>query len=613
MFNPRSETYIDLFKQRVEQTPDLPALMTSVGGHWKELDWAEFDSHTDLLANGLMSIGVKAKEKVAILSRSCMNWVLADLAILKVAGCVVPVHADALDQHVEHVLVDSGSTVVFVENERQLAKVRRIFSKTRLEKVILIGGPTRGPTEIRIDQLVDLGRKHQSEFPEDLSQRTAKLTPQSLASIVYTAGTTGLPKGVMLTHDNLVFECESIYEVMRDVISTDDLHLACLPLSHILARIMMLVSVRFGFCTAFSSGLDVLEREMLECRPSFMTAVPVILERIHASLLRDVEKKNWIAKRMFSWARRTKDKEDAGRQQFKSVFAADKVAKLVLSKLVLDPLIKERFGGRLKLVISGGAPLATDIAEFLHSLGLLVLEGYGMTENTGAANVNRHDRLRFGTVGPPLPGVELHISKDGEILLRGRNVMLGYHGQPEATKEVLDKDGWLHTGDIGRIDTDGFLKVTGRKKDIIVTSGGKNVAPQNIEKLMRTSSYIDQIMVYGHGCKYLVALVSVDQEQIQRYAEKNEITFDKFSELVVNPHIRRLIQHEIEERNIQLVGYETIRRFAIAPEPFSLDSGEIAPSRKLRRQEIEERYRDILEDLYEDPRIRMENIALEDR
>jgi len=283
---------------------------------------------------------------------------------------------------------------------------------------------------------------------------------------------------------------------------------------------------------------------------------------------------------------------------------------LVSKSLVIGPAIKERFGGKLKFFVCGGAALSTDIAEFLDALGILVLEGYGLTENVGAANVNRPDRYRFGTVGPPIPGIEERIAEDGEILIRGRNVMSGYFGQTEASREVLDRDGWLHTGDIGRIESDGFLRVTGRKKDIIVTSGGRNVSPQNIEKLLRTSPYIDQAMVSGDGRKYLTALVSLNEEQVQRFAEQEGIPFDRLDELVVHPRVRQLIGSEIEERNRQLASYETIRRFTILPEPLSLSAGEITPTLKLRRMEVEERYRELIEAMYEESADRTDEIFL---
>ncbi len=591
-------TFVDMFMERVQRSPDEVALTRSVAGQWQAISWAEFDDVTDQLAHGLISIGMQAGQRVAILSRSRAEWVLADLAIQKAAGCTVPVHVDAVVEHVSHVLADSGARMAFVQDEKQLAKVRQVIDETSVEQVILIGGPAGGPGEVRWADLLLAGRMHKAEFPGTLASRKAQIGPDSLASIVYTAGTTGLPKGVMLTHDNFVFEAEALAKVMEHIVESGDVHLLCLPLSHILARIMVLASVRVGYCTAFSSGLDMLNREMLEARPTFVTLVPGILERVHGALVREVEKKGWAVRKLFRWATEVGEEVASRRSLSAPIPLGLSVRRLVSDNVIIGPPIKERFGGRLKFFISGGAPLSPETAEFFNSLGILVLEGYGMTENVGAANVNRPDRYRIGTVGPPIPGVEERLAEDGEILIRGRNVMAGYHGQPEATAEVLDEEGWLHTGDIGVFDEEGFLQVTGRKKNIIVTSGGKNVSPQNIEKLMRTSSYIDNLMVCGDGCKHLTALVSLDREQIQRFAEREGIPFDRLSELAVHPRIRKLIEAEIEERNRQLPGYETIRRFTILPKPFSLDAGEITPTLKLRRKEVEERYSELIEAMY---------------
>jgi long-chain acyl-CoA synthetase len=603
-------SFIDLFRWRVAETPDRPAFSRSMSGRWETTSWSEADQLTDQLAHGLMSLGVSVGERVGVLSRSRQSWVICDLGIQKAAGCTVPVHLDALEEHVQHVLSDSGSTVVFIENENQLSKVRKVLDETSIRQIILMGGPARGPGEIRWDQLLAAGRVHQAEFPGSLEKRIKELSPNSLASIVYTAGTTGLPKGVMLTHDNFVFEAQALSEVMSGVIGAEDMHLLCLPLSHVLARNMVLASVSVGYCTAFSSGLDVLERELTEVHPTFMTVVPGILERIHAALLKEVESRGWVSRQLFKWAHQVGEDVAARRGGQEPMTSGMALRDLLSRNLVLGPVVKERFGGQLKFFICGGAPLSSEIAEFLDALGLLVLEGYGLTENGGAANVNRPDRYRFGTVGPPIPGVEERVAPDGEILIRGRNIMAGYYNQPEATAEAVDQDGWLHTGDIGRLESDGFLRVTDRKKDIIVTSGGKNVSPQNIEKLLRTSMYIDQAMVCGDGRKFLTALVSLDAEQIQRFAEDQGIPFDRIAELLVHPKVRHLIEDEVEERNRVLAGFETIRRFAILPEPLSLDAGEITPTLKVRRKEVEERYQDLIEGMYQDPSEKSDEVFL---
>lgn len=606
-------TFVDMFEKRVQSTPDQTAFTRSIAGQWQAMSWAELDDLTNQLAHGLISIGMQPGQRVAILSRSRAEWFQADLAIQKAGGCTVPVHVDAVVEHVRHVLADSGARIAFVQDEKQLAKVRQVIDQTSLDQVILMGGPANGSVEVRWTDLLAAGRVHKAEFPGTLASRKAQIGCDSLASIVYTAGTTGLPKGVMLTHDNIVFEAEALAKVMEHIVANGDIHLLCLPLSHILARIMVLASVRVGYCTAFSSGLDMLNREMIEVRPAFVTVVPGILERIHGALAREVEKRGWAVRKLFRWATEVGEQVASRRSQSAPIPLGLSLMRTVSDRVIIGPAIKQRFGGRLKFFVSGGAPLSTEIAEFLNNLGILVLEGYGMTENVGAANVNRPDRYRIGTVGPPIPGIEERLADDGEILIRGRNVMAGYHGQPEATAEVIDQDGWLHTGDIGKFDREGFLQVTDRKKNIIVTSGGKNVSPQNIEKLMRTSSYIDNLMVCGDGRKHLTALVSLDREQIQRFAEREGIPFDRLSELAVHPRVRKLIEDEIEERNRQLPGYETIRRFTILPEPFSLDAGEITPTLKLRRKEVEERYRETIEAMYAEQTEKTDEIFLGER
>ncbi len=605
-----AKTFVDLFAQRVRQTPVGVAMMRSDGSDWQPSSWADLDEQSDQLAHGLISLGVAQDERVGILSRSRPKWWVADLAIQKAAACTVPIHVDAVIDHVQHILKESGTRVILVQDEQQLAKIRRIGDQTGITHAVLMEGEGQATGEESFEKLLAAGRAHKAEFPGTLADRKAQIQATSLASIVYTAGTTGLPKGVMLTHDNFVFEAEALALVMAEIINEGDIHLLCLPLSHILSRVMLLASVTVGYANAFSSSLDALKDELASVQPSFVTVVPGILERIHASLQGQVEKKSWWARRAFKMAVAVGEQVARAHEQELPVPVGLSMRHGLLRKAALAPAIRARLGDRLKFFVSGGAPLSPDIAEFFHSLGLLVLEGYGMTENVGAANVNRYSRYRFGTVGPPIPGVEERLADDGEILIRGRNVMAGYYLQPEASKKALDADGWLHTGDIGRFEGDGFLRVTGRKKDLIVTSGAKNVSPQNIEKLMRSSPYIDKLMVCGDGRKYLTALVSLDMQQIQDFAKDQGIIFDDTAELAVHPRVRRLIEAEIEERNRQLAGYETLRRFAILPEPLSRAAGEITPTMKIRRREVEERYLDLIDAMYAESAERADEMFL---
>ena len=601
-------TFIDLFNQRVATSPDKTALLHSVGGNWEPVSWVEFDQLTSQIAYGLMSLRLEPGDRIGLLSRSRLEWVLADIGILKAGCCTVPVYANSLPGEVRHVLSDSGARAVFVESEKELASVRSVISGTDLEHIVVMRGPARGPGEMPWEELLTAGRVHKAEYPGTISVRQKAMEPGSLATIVYTSGTTGLPKGVMITQGNIVFQAEALAEVMKEVIGPDDLHLMCLPLSHILARSIVMAGVSAGYANAFATSLEAVERELTEVRPTFMTVVPLMLEHFHTAIKREFGERNIFTRKIINWARSVGSRVARKKVERQPLPVGLAVQDLVNQKLVLGSGIGERFGGRLKFFICGGAPLSAAIAEFFESLGVLVIEGYGLTENVGAANVNRPGRYRFGTVGPPILGVEERIASDGEILIRGPNVMAGYYNQPEATRAVLDEDGWLHTGDIGYFEADGFLRVTGRMKDIIVTSGGKNVSPQNIEKRLRMSRYIKQAMVYGDGRQHLTALISLDEEHLQRFAEEEGLAFDKIGELAVHPGVRELIQREIDECNRKLASFETIRRFAILPEPLSVDAGEITPTLKIRRQEVEIRYRDLIEAMYEDPSQRPEPV-----
>ncbi len=598
--------FIDLFKQRVENSPDDTALIHSVGGKWESVSWAEFDETTNYIAHGLMALGLEPGQRVAIFSRSRIEWVLADIGIIKAGCCSVPIHANSLPEQIEHVLTDSGCKAVFFESEKDSSNIRCRACRDKLQHLVVMRGPARDDNETSWEDLISKGKTHKAEFPGSISARQKDLKPSSLLSLVYTSGTTGLPKGVMITQANIVFQCEALATVMQSVIGPGDIHLMCLPLSHILARSIALAGVTAGYANAFCTNIEAIEREMGEVKPTFITVVPLILEQFHASIREELRSRNPFSRMVMKWSRGVESKVAKNRIGHIPLSPSLAVTDVINRKLVLGPAITERFGGRLKFFISGGAPLAQSIAEFFESIGVLVLEGYGLTENVGAANVNRPDRYRFGTVGPPVVGVEESIADDGEILIRGPNVMAGYFNQPEATAQVLDEDGWLHTGDIGHFEEGGFLRVTGRKKDIIVTSGGKNVSPQNIERKLRASKYIHQAMVVGDNRRYLTALVSLDHENLQQFAEDEGLAFDKIDELASHPRVRDLIQREIDECNRKLASYETIRRFSILPTPLSMDAGELTPTDKIRRQKVEIRYNDLIETMYEMPYPRKE-------
>ena len=594
-------SFVEVLRARVAESPARPALLHCVGGSWETLTWAELGRLTDELAAGLLSLGLGAGERVGLLCRSRLEWVLADLGILK-AGCVtVPVHANAVAEEAQYVLGHSRAKALFVETAADLAKLRCQACGLAMERAVVMRGVSRGPGELPWDGLLAAGRAFLAEHAGALGVRQAPLEPSTLATLVYTSGTTGNPKGVMLTHANLVFQVEALAGVMQGVIDPEDVHLLCLPLSHILARSMVLTAVRVGYATAFSTGLDALEREFGEVRPTFVTVVPAMLDEMQNTIRAEVERRGLVPRRAFRWALDVGRAVLARRAHREPLSLALGAQAVVARVAVLGRALAERFGGRLKFFISGGAPLAPEVAEFFSSLGLLVLEGYGLSENVGALSVNRPDRYRLGTVGPPIPGIEVRLAADGEILVRGPNVMAGYYEDPAATAEALDAEGFLHTGDLGSLDAEGFLSVTGRKKDLIVTSGGKKVSPQNIERMLQTSPFLEQAMVFGDGRDYLVALVSLRPDRVQRLAEEEGLAFDKLSELACHPRVLDVVQREIDAFNARLASHETLRRFTILPEPLRVDTGEVTATLKLRRQEVALRYRELIAAMFEDP------------
>ncbi len=586
-----------LLRQRAERTPELPALIHNDSGLWHTLSWREVNELVSQVADALLARDVAPGERVALVSRSCLEWALLDFAALRVGAVSVPVPPDLGADGMRHVLQESGATLAIVEDERLLERFRPLLPGSAIRRVIAMRGPVHQHNEIAWEAFLQAGRTHRAEFPGQREARIEAVSDQTPATLVFTSGTTGRPKGVMLTHDNLAFEAEALREVMQDFIEEGDVHYLCLPLSHILPRCLLHAAVTRGYATAFASAPDALERDLGDIRPHFITVVPAILERLHAAISRNLARQGALARRLTDWYRALTSRVAARRENREPLELGLWLRHRLADRLVRDA-VEERFGGRLKFFVCGGAALSPDVAEFFRSLGLLVLEGYGLTENTGAANVNRPDRFRAGTVGTALPGMEQRIAPDGEILLRGRNVMGGYYKDPAATAEALDEDGWLHTGDIGRLSPEGFLTVTDRKKDILATASGRKIAPQHIETLLRSSPYIEQAVVIGEGRDFLTALITLDAEHIQRFAEERGLAFDKISELAVHPEVRALIATEIEERNRRLAGFEAVRRFSILPEPLTLSQGELTPTLKVRRHEVEERHRDCIETMY---------------
>ncbi|MCZ6873436.1 MAG: AMP-dependent synthetase/ligase, partial [bacterium] len=447
---------------------------------------------------------------------------------------------------------------------------------------------------LSLDQLIERGAAANDQTAE-LENRLQHLSPEHDATYVYTSGTTGPPKGVVQTHGNHLFMVQSCAETVD--ISAGDINLLFLPLAHSFARMEAFLCIHIGTTTAFAESIDALAQNMQEVHPVIMFSVPRVYEKIYARVMANGTSGSPIKQAIFRWAVAVGRQVSALQQHQKPIPALLQFKYKLAHKLVFHKL-HQAVGGRLRYFISGGAPLAQEVAEFFHAAGMLILEGYGLTETCPALTSNRHDQYKFGTVGKALAGVELKLAADGEILARGPNIAKGYYKRPEETAEAFLADGWFATGDVGELDDEGFLRITDRKKDIIVTAGGKNIAPQNIENLFKTDRYISQAMVYGDRKKYLTAVLTLDPEETAQYAQAQGIVFKQPEELATHPQIHTLIESRVTQLNQRLASYESVKKFVIAPSDFTPESGELTPTLKIKRKAVTQKYQTQLDQLY---------------
>jgi long-chain acyl-CoA synthetase len=591
------ETLAQMFWNRVERHGDRPAQLFKVGEKWESLTWRQYGETVRELALGLLALGRKKGEAVALLSQSRAEWAQADFAILS-AGCVtVPIYPSYVPEQIAYIVNDSEAKTIIVENAAQLAKVGEARGKMdRLDQVIVMEEyETREPTVYTWEALRRIGRENAERFKSEFAGRVTGTRADDVATVVYTSGTTGPPKGVIQTHDNHMAMMRAIYEART--ITSDDLDLLFLPLAHSYARCEEYFTVYHGCTTAFAENLDKVGENLRETHPTFLCSVPRVFEKVYARILAGVDAGSPVKKKIFNWAigvgREVSRLEQAG----KPIPAGLKLRHRIAHKLVFHKL-HEALGGRLRFAVSGGAPLSKEIAEFFHAAGILILEGYGLTETCPSISVNRVECYKFGTVGIPYSGIEVRIAHDGEILVRGRNIARGYWKKPEATAEAWDAEGWFHTGDIGEIDSEGFLKITDRKKDLIITAGGMNIAPQNVENLLKTDPFVSQAMVYGDRRPYPVALITLNQEELAKFAKGEGILTTDPAELAKHPRVRERVGRIVEQKNEGLQSYAKIKKFAILPADFTQEGGDLTPTLKVKRKVVAEKYRDAIESLY---------------
>ena len=594
------DTLARMFWNRVQRSADRPAQQFKRDGAWQTLTWRQAGDIVQELALGLIALGRQKGEVVALLSASRVEWVQADMAILS-AGCItVPIYPSYPADLIAYVVNDSQARTLIVEDPAQLAKALEARSKMQsLEHIVVITGyeATQPPAMILTWQsLRQRGRDQQAALQSTLAERLAATRPEDVATIVYTSGTTGPPKGVVQTHGNHMAALNGASQDRH--VEEGWVHLLFLPLAHSFARLESFIGPFEGLTTAFAENLDKVGDNLRETHPHFICSVPRVFEKVYGKILAGVAAGSPVKKRIFNWALGVGRAVSRLRQADKPIPVGLALQHRLAHKLVFAKL-HAALGGRLQWAVSGGAPLSRDIAEFFHAAGILVLEGYGLTETCPVLTSNQPARFKFGSVGRPLSCVELKIAADGEILARGANIATrGYFKQPEATREVFEPDGWFHTGDIGHLDADGFLFITDRKKDLIITAGGMNIAPQNIENLLKTDPFVSQAMVYGDRRAYPVALVTVNPEELQKFARDQGILASDPGVLVKHPRVVERVGRIVEEKNTQLQSYAKIKKFAILASDFTQEGGELTPTLKVKRKVVTDKYRQTLEELY---------------
>jgi long-chain acyl-CoA synthetase len=579
---PGPRTIPALWQKAVAAERTSPAYLVEHGDHWDEVSWAEAATAVEELANGLLALGLKKGDAFGILGRTTLEWVLFDFALGSIGVVPAPVYPSSSAKDTHYVLEHSDALGVLVEDDEQLAKVREGGEIPLLQHVY------------RYDDLDDLrakGREFATANPAALSEASAAIGDEDLFTYIYTSGTTGPPKACMILNRNY-YDMVAKVDMVPSFIGPDDTLLLYLPLAHNFGRCLHLLAAYVGFTTAFCPDPLRVGDVAAAVRPTVLPSVPRVYEKVHTAVLANFDEATGVKRKLIDWAldvgRRVSKLRQEGKPVPRGLAAKHRLAdKLVFSK------VKEKLGGRLRFGISGGAPLAKEIAEFFHVLDIPILEGYGTTECTTASNVNMLERFRFGTVGPALPGIELRLADDGELLVRSSTVFAGYYKDEDATNAVL-KDGWLYTGDIASIDEDGFVTITDRKKDILVTAGGKNVAPQNIENDLKASKYISQAVVLGDRKPYVTALITLDETEIAKWAGRDA----PIEELAADEGVRELIQGVVDEINLERSRFEQIKRFSILPRDFSAEHEEITPTLKLRRRIVQQHFADEIEQLY---------------
>jgi len=590
------------FLDRVAKSPDREAYRYPKGDSWESSTWRETGEHVTRLAAGLIASGIEPEQRVGIASGTRYEWILADLAIMCAGAATTTVYPSTVAEDVAYILADSESRIVFAEDAEQVAKLTAHRSELpHLEKVVTFDSSAGSGHEAGDDWVISMadlermGEKLLAEQPDVVEQRVAATKPESLATLIYTSGTTGRPKGVRLRHSSWTYEGAAIQE--QGILDESDLQYLWLPMAHSFGKVLLSTQLACGFATAVDGRVEKIIDNLSVVRPTFMGAAPRIFEKAHGRIITMQQTEGGIKEKLFNRAFAVGFEVDRRKAEGKPVPFLLARQHALFDKLVFAK-IRERFGGRVRFFISGAAALNREVAEWFHVAGILILEGYGLTETSAGTFVNRPDHYKFGTVGMVFTGSEVKIAEDGEVLIKGPGVMDGYHNLPDQTEEALT-DGWLRTGDIGEVDSEGFLRITDRKKDLFKTSGGKYIAPSSIESQFKAvCPYASQFLVHGNDRNFCVALITLDPDAMAEWAKHNGMAGRSYSELVSSSQVQEMVGGYVDQLNARLNRWETIKKWVLLDHDLSVESGELTPSMKVKRKVVEENHRDKIDALY---------------
>ncbi|MDD9381294.1 AMP-dependent synthetase/ligase [Streptomyces sp. ZAF1911] len=618
----RPPTVATLFLERVAATPNGEAYRYPVpaadgrGGpdDWKSLSWGQAAERVFAIAAGLVELGIQPEQRVALASNTRVEWILADLGVMCAGGAVTTIYPSTNAEESAFILSDSESRILIAEDAAQLAKAReRRADLPELAHVVVVEAadaiPADGDPEgwvLSLAELEERGRAYLAKHPEVVKDRIAAITAEQLATLIYTSGTTGRPKGVRLPHDNWSYMAKAT--VATGLITKDDVQYLWLPLAHVFGKVLTSGQIEVGHVTAVDGRIDKIIENLPIVQPTYMAAVPRIFEKVYNGVAAKARAGGGAKYKIFQWSVGVaREYAKVTQDNFRRTGRASAPMGLATKHKIADALVfsklREAFGGNLRAAVSGASALAPEIGYFFSGAGIHILEGYGLTESSAASFVNPGEAYRTGTVGKPLPGTEVRIADDGEVLLRGPGIMQGYHGQPEKTAEVLEADGWLHTGDIGELSADGYLRITDRKKDLIKTSGGKYVAPAEIEGQFKAlCPYVSSIVVHGADRNFCSALIALDEPSILVWAAESGLEGKTYSQVLAAPETNRLIETYVQTLNEGLQRWQTVKKFRLLPRDLDVEHGDLTPSLKLKRPVVEREFKHLIDEMYEGSR-----------